>query len=98
MAGASAEMGTSTTTRLAATDFADNTQLGFSMSSEEVTSASAGFGTPGRMLSFFGRAQYEYDNRYVVTASLRRDGSAKFGRNNRWGLFPSVGTTYRLSK
>lgn len=97
MLGASGEMGTSTTTRLAAENFADNTQLGFSMNQEEITGASASFGTPGRMLSFFGRLQYEYDNRYVLTGSLRRDGSAKFGRNNRWGVFPSIGLAYRIS-
>lgn len=95
--GASAEVGTSTTTRVAATNFADNSQLGFSLNQEEVTSASASFGTPGRMLSFFGRLQYEYDNRYVVTGSLRKDGSAKFGRNSRWGVFPSIGLAYRIS-
>lgn len=95
--GTSAEVGTSTTTRLAASDFADNSQMGFSLNQEEVTSASASFGTPGRMLSFFGRLQYEYDNRYVVTGSLRKDGSAKFGRNSRWGVFPAIGVAYRLS-
>lgn len=95
--GTSAEVGTSTTTRLGATSFADNSQLGFSLNQEEVTSASASFGTPGRMLSFFGRVQYEYDNRYVVTGSLRKDGSAKFGRNSRWGVFPSIGMAYRIS-
>lgn len=95
--GASAEVGTSTTTRIGATSFADNSQLGFSLNQEEVTSASASFGTPGRMLSFFGRLQYEYDNRYVITGSLRKDGSAKFGRNSRWGVFPSIGIAYRIS-
>lgn len=97
MLGYSMEHSTSTDTRLRASDFPDNSQLGFSMGSEEITLASASIGTPGRMMSFFGRLQYEYDNRFAVTASLRRDGSTRFGRNNRWGTFPSVGATYRIS-
>lgn len=48
--------------------------------------------------SFFGRISYNYDERYLVTASLRRDGSSRFGRNNRWGLFPSVSAGWKISK
>lgn len=40
-----------------------------------------------RDVYFFGRLQYEYDNRYLMTASIRRDGSSKFGKNKRWGIF-----------
>lgn len=98
LAGASIESNTSNTTAVSATDFADNSQLGFSQNQETVTRATASFGTPGRLLSFFGRAQYAYDDRYVLTGSLRRDGSAKFGRNRRWGVFPSVGATWRVSE
>ena len=98
MAGASIESNTSTTTAVNATDFADNSQLGFSQNQETITRATASFGTPGRLLSFFGRAQYSYDDRYILTTSLRRDGSAKFGRNRRWGVFPSIGATWRVSE
>ena len=41
------------------------------------------------LVSFFGRANYSYDNRYMITATLRRDGTSRF-QNNKWGLFPSV--------
>ena len=41
------------------------------------------------LLSYLGRVNYSYDSRYLFTASLRRDGSSKFGINNRWGNFPS---------
>ena len=47
--------------------------------------------------SILGRAVYSYDNRYIVTASFRRDGSSKFGSNNRWGNFPSVAFAWRAS-
>lgn len=41
------------------------------------------------LVSFFGRANYSFDNRYLITATLRRDGTSRFA-NNKWGLFPSV--------
>ena len=40
------------------------------------------------MESYLGRVNYNYDNRYIVTATYRRDGSANFGPENRWGSFP----------
>ena len=47
--------------------------------------------------SFFGRAFYSYDDRYLVTATLRRDGSSRFARGNRWGWFPSAALAWRVS-
>ncbi|MDE7119641.1 MAG: TonB-dependent receptor, partial [Muribaculaceae bacterium] len=52
----------------------------------------------GRALSFFGRVNLSYDNRYYLTANVRRDGSDRFGRNNRWGTFPSVNVMWRLGQ
>lgn len=49
-----------------------------------------------RMISFYGRLNYNYDQRYILQASLRRDGSSAFGENNRWGLFPSVSGAWRI--
>ena len=46
--------------------------------------------------SYFGRVNYAFDNRYLLTATLRRDGSSKFGANNKWGTFPSVALAWRL--
>ncbi|MGB0932232.1 MAG: SusC/RagA family TonB-linked outer membrane protein, partial [Chitinophagales bacterium] len=43
----------------------------------------------GALLSYFGRVNYEYDDRYLFSATLRRDGSSNFGPNNRYGSFPS---------
>ena len=43
-----------------------------------------------RLISLLGRAVYNYDDRYILTANFRRDGSSKFGPNYRWGNFPSV--------
>lgn len=48
--------------------------------------------------SFFGRLNYNYDNRYLVQATVRYDGSSKFGVDNRWGCFPSVALGWRISE
>ncbi|MCR5520093.1 MAG: TonB-dependent receptor [Bacteroidales bacterium] len=49
-------------------------------------------------LSFFGRFNYNYDEKYLFTASLRRDGSSRFGANHKWGLFPSFSAGWKINK
>lgn len=51
-----------------------------------------------RMISFFGRVNYAYADRYLLQATVRRDGSSAFGHNNRWATFPSVSAAWRLSE
>lgn len=48
--------------------------------------------------SFFGRLNYNYDNRYLLQVTMRRDGSSKFDKDNRWGNFPSVALAWRISE
>ncbi len=50
------------------------------------------------MLSIISRLNYSYDNKYLMTATLRRDGSSRFGSNNKWGSFPSFSVGYNLSE
>ncbi|MCW3093423.1 MAG: SusC/RagA family TonB-linked outer membrane protein [Ferruginibacter sp.] len=50
------------------------------------------------LASFFGRLNYNYDNKYFLEASLRADGSSKFGANNRWGYFPAAGFAWRAKQ
>lgn len=50
------------------------------------------------LISVYGRVGYNYDDKYLLSASLRRDGSSKFGKNNRWATFPSVSAAWRLSR
>ena len=50
------------------------------------------------LASVFARIQYNYDSRYLLSASLRADGSSRFGSNNRWGYFPSVSAGWYLSE
>lgn len=49
-----------------------------------------------RLISYFGRMTYDYNGKYLLTGSLRRDGSTRFGPENRWGLFPSVAAGWRV--
>lgn len=49
-----------------------------------------------RLISFFTRANLSIDGKYLVTASLRRDGSSRFGNENRWGLFPAAAFAWRV--
>ncbi len=51
-----------------------------------------------RMISFYGRANYSFADKYSLQATLRRDGSSAFGKNNRWATFPSVSVAWRLSE
>ncbi len=51
-----------------------------------------------RLISFFGRAVYNYESRYYFTATVRRDGSSRFGVNNEWGWFPSASVAWNLKK
>jgi TonB-dependent starch-binding outer membrane protein SusC len=50
-----------------------------------------------RLISDFGRLNYNYQNKYMVQASLRRDGSSVFGANNRWGYFPAASVAWRIA-
>lgn len=52
---------------------------------------------PTHTLSYFGRANYSYKGRYLISASLRADGSSKFGPNNHWGYFPAASAAWRIS-
>lgn len=48
------------------------------------------------LLSFYGRVNYSYDDRYLITATLRSDASSRFASDNRWGIFPSVALAWRI--
>ena len=50
------------------------------------------------LISYFGRIEYNFDQKYYLIANLRADGSSRFGPNNKFGYFPSVGVSYRVSK
>lgn len=51
-----------------------------------------------RMISFYGRINYSYKSKYLLQATVRRDGSSAFGENNRWATFPSVSAAWRITE
>ena len=51
-----------------------------------------------RLISYYARVNYQYDDKYLFQASIRDDGSSAFGVNNRWGYFPAVSAGWRISK
>lgn len=58
----------------------------------------SGWKDESTQVSVFGRANYNYDNKYYLTATMRRDGSSKFGPDNRWGNFPSLAAAWRITE
>jgi TonB-linked SusC/RagA family outer membrane protein len=69
---------------------------------KEITSSAlqTGSGTSSEngLISFFGRAAYDYENKYIADLNVRIDGSSKFGANNKWGTFPSAGVAWNLTE
>lgn len=51
-----------------------------------------------RLISFYGRINYSYMERYMLTATIRKDGSSKFGANNKWGTFPSLSAAWDIAQ
>jgi TonB-linked SusC/RagA family outer membrane protein len=51
-----------------------------------------------RLISYYGRVNYQYDDKYLFQASLRNDGSSAFGKNNQWGYFPAVSVGWRITQ
>lgn len=83
-----------------ATDFtvnsmgADNMQTGNLLKIGNVTSSRNEY----KLISLFARAHYSYLEKYMITATVRRDGSSKFGANHKWGTFPSVSAAWGISQ
>lgn len=75
--------------------FATNDLKDISVAATKSGSASK---SESRLLSFFGKASYTYNNKYTIDGSIRADASSKFGKNKRWGYFPSVGLTWDASQ
>jgi len=65
---------------------------------DPLTASNSGGSGDWAMESYLGRANYNYDERYIVMGTIRTDGSSNFGANNRWGIFPSVSAAWRVSQ
>lgn len=68
------------------------------ISSETLPTTLNSVATKNELQSFFARVQYAYDSKYLLTATMRADGSSKFGKNNKYGYFPSIGLGWNLHK
>ena len=71
--------------------------LANSVSMDDISNINSGYLLSTlRMISYYGRINYSYKSKYLLQATLRRDGSSAFGVNNRWGTFPSVSASWRI--
>lgn len=73
---------------------ANNIQSGIGLKTGDVTSQKNSY----KLISLFARAHYSYAERYMITATVRRDGSSKFGANHKWGTFPSASAAWGISQ
>ena len=96
LGGYSFEKYKSVRSAIRAQDFADD-NLEYISSASTIVSASATANYSG-IQSFFGRANYNFDNKYLVSVSGRADGSSRFGTNNRYGFFPAVSAGWRINE
>ncbi|MBQ6821805.1 MAG: SusC/RagA family TonB-linked outer membrane protein, partial [Bacteroidales bacterium] len=80
-------------------DFNDNTLQELNAKGTDYTYATvSGSSTEAALVSWFGRAAYTYDDRYMFEATFRYDGSSKLSAKNRWHLFPSVSAAWNINK
>ncbi|WNJ19137.1 TonB-dependent receptor [Pontibacter sp. G13] len=71
--------------------------LGSGSQAEGFTLAGQNGLSRARIVSFFGRGVFSFSDKYVLQASIRRDGSSRFGENNKWGIFPAVSAAWNIS-
>ena len=90
--------GTRSTTKFGTWESANLSSVEGALTSDENASMSGGNTVPYfNLLSFFGRLNYSYMDKYLFTAIVRSDGSSNFARGNRWGVFPSVSAGWVIS-
>jgi len=82
-----------------ATDFLSDSYRKISLTSDpDSKTGDGGYNLQVRYMSYYGRAMYSLMDRYILTGTIRRDGSSNFGAGNRWGVFPSAALAWRLSE
>ncbi|MBC7947343.1 MAG: TonB-dependent receptor [Chitinophagaceae bacterium] len=70
----------------------------FDLNAGAAPGTNGGGSGPWALESYLGRINYNFDNRYILTGTFRRDGSANFGPENKWGSFPSISAAWRVSQ
>jgi len=84
--------------RTGATSFVTDDVENNSLQDGAVTTKPYSNNTRWGLLSLLGRVNYNYDRKYFFTASIRGDGSSRFGKNNKWGYFPSAAISWKISE
>lgn len=79
------------------TDFFQWNNLGIGQALKEGKAGMGSSASENTLIGFFARVSYAYDNRYNLLVSVRREGSSKFGDNNKWGTFPSASLGWTIS-
>lgn len=80
------------------TDIFGPWNIGTAQSTKDGKSTISSYKNGNKLISFFGRLTYNYDNKYMLMGSLRREGSSKFGVNHKWGWFPAISAGWRISE
>jgi TonB-linked SusC/RagA family outer membrane protein len=96
--GASQETYSDQSTDQGQTGFPNDKTYIFDITRGTTTTSNTITGSSNALISYFGRVQYSYDNRYLFAGSFRTDGSSKFGPNNRWGVFPAASAGWVMSE
>lgn len=73
-------------------------QLTYASTIDGIPAIESGTKETVRNISFYGRASYSYNSKYMIQATIRRDGSSVFGKNNQWGTFPSVSVAWNITE
>jgi len=80
------------------TDIFGVNNIGAGSSLQEGTAEMNSYKESNKLIAFFGRAIYNFNDKYLATFSLRREGSSRFGENNKWGSFPAASLGWRVNK
>jgi iron complex outermembrane receptor protein len=84
--------------RTQASGFLSDAFKWYSLQAASTINGVSTFQSSNRLVSFYGRVNYNYADRLLVTGTVRRDGSSRFGEGNKWGTFPSGSVAWRISK
>lgn len=98
MGGATFEQSISRTTGVSGTGFLSDLAGVYGIAGAEIAKAPTASYSKWVMLSFIGRANYSYKDKYLATVSLRADGSSRYSKGSKWGTFPSAALAWRASE
>lgn len=70
----------------------------YSLAAAQTVESISSYAESNTLISMYGRVNYNYADKYLLTATVRRDGSSRFGSGHKWGLFPSVAASWRISQ